>query len=609
MKPEIEIRLDDYLKDLPESDRTQFEKYLDDVINQLVKQSEESGFWEERIKKIIITDNYSQHIYEQAFLWGINTKAANTREFLGAAKNLCNTLSEQKEIHLFIPHYILSLETNNVTALANTISFQCLFIKADNLIPSDIRDLSFEKVNFFQYNEVTKTIVSSWISHGLTFHLAKTYNLLVSKEGVKHKDLFNTFSRNLKTNFYHYNSSSYGDHKDVGRIWENSIIIFHNFILRVIENYYQRDELFFIESEPDVSDAVNNVLVEVMNCMQQVLDKEVINFELCETLFLKLVKLFDFNLTIEDNKIEAVKFATNPKYHIVSKAIETELRLVCFMDILGFSKMIENYSEDEYSNLLVEIKDVFDEAMKTLKYRPDNIDSEALDTIDIKTFSDNICISIPFFDNQNDFEVNLRLMLIYVSGLQYQFMTKGFYLRGGLTVGGYYSDNNIIFSNALVEAYKLESKYAIYPRVILSEAILDKIREIDTPDVWTTLLVSDWESVWFINPFKTIEHSQKVLINSFSDVLNSFDDDDFLKPLKPLIEPMNSFMEETFNNAESAMEKEFQKILLDVQSQLISKSNPKEVSSKYLWLLEFMNWQSGNESSLKFQNWKNEKNV
>ena len=60
-------------------------------------------------------------------------------------------------------------------------------------------------------------------------------------------------------------------------------------------------------------------------------------------------------------------------------------------------------------------------------------------------------------------------------GFQSIMMTKGFFTRGGVSMGSYYADNNIIFSKGLVNAYLLESKKANYPRVLVDNLIIQKL--------------------------------------------------------------------------------------------------------------------------------------
>ena len=45
--------------------------------------------------------------------------------------------------------------------------------------------------------------------------------------------------------------------------------------------------------------------------------------------------------------------------------------------------------------------------------------------------------------------------------------------RGAIAYGKHYKKDDFIFSQALIEAYQLESKDAIYPRIIISKNLLE----------------------------------------------------------------------------------------------------------------------------------------
>lgn len=54
---------------------------------------------------------------------------------------------------------------------------------------------------------------------------------------------------------------------------------------------------------------------------------------------------------------------------------------------------------------------------------------------------------------------------------------KGILFRGAVVIGDLYNDKIIIFGPAMLEAYELESKKAIYPRIIIEEdTILEGIK-------------------------------------------------------------------------------------------------------------------------------------
>ncbi|KGQ19772.1 hypothetical protein LF41_2274 [Lysobacter dokdonensis DS-58] len=52
---------------------------------------------------------------------------------------------------------------------------------------------------------------------------------------------------------------------------------------------------------------------------------------------------------------------------------------------------------------------------------------------------------------------------------QFQMAKKGFFIRGGLSVGALFVDENSVYGPALIEAYHLENKVAVNPIVVLSD--------------------------------------------------------------------------------------------------------------------------------------------
>jgi len=52
----------------------------------------------------------------------------------------------------------------------------------------------------------------------------------------------------------------------------------------------------------------------------------------------------------------------------------------------------------------------------------------------------------------------------------------GFPVRGGVDFGPVFLDDRCIFGKAHLEAYRLESKVAIYPRIAVSDAVLKQVK-------------------------------------------------------------------------------------------------------------------------------------
>jgi hypothetical protein len=95
-------------------------------------------------------------------------------------------------------------------------------------------------------------------------------------------------------------------------------------------------------------------------------------------------------------------------------------------------------------------------------------------SIDYKAFSDCICISIPTHIDGLHFLQIVKSFLSVISAFQMAMLElddKCYFIRGGISVGQYYHDDNMIFSPALIEAYELENKKAIVPRILIAEQL------------------------------------------------------------------------------------------------------------------------------------------
>jgi hypothetical protein len=83
-------------------------------------------------------------------------------------------------------------------------------------------------------------------------------------------------------------------------------------------------------------------------------------------------------------------------------------------------------------------------------------------------FSDTLVILDPFSERV-DPEVTLMGLALQAAWVQVNLAMAGFFLRGALTVGKAHLENDLLFGPALVEAYELERRSAVHPRIVLSE--------------------------------------------------------------------------------------------------------------------------------------------
>lgn len=149
------------------------------------------------------------------------------------------------------------------------------------------------------------------------------------------------------------------------------------------------------------------------------------------------------------------------------KRYEYQDRVICFMDVLGFSELITLSSKD--SSLIERIGTLLNEVREGTKGRVETtgiikpkIEFEA----EVVQFSDCIVFSAlaahPF----------AALWLINsVTHFASEILWAGYPVRGGATVGKVYHEDNLVFGPAMVEAHELESKKAKVPRIIISKEL------------------------------------------------------------------------------------------------------------------------------------------
>ena len=154
---------------------------------------------------------------------------------------------------------------------------------------------------------------------------------------------------------------------------------------------------------------------------------------------------------------------------------ETEKKLsykryaIAYIDILGTKEAIKS-SDSE--NLLNRFSSVFLMGDLILKKK---LFSEDTRTVHLKAFSDNICIAEEIEDEKYE-----HIQLAWLAENCKKFQTHvyknygSFLMRGGITIGSLYIDDNFLLGSGLVDAYKLESEKAKYPRIIVDDKYAEK---------------------------------------------------------------------------------------------------------------------------------------
>ena len=148
-------------------------------------------------------------------------------------------------------------------------------------------------------------------------------------------------------------------------------------------------------------------------------------------------------------------------------AREQKAYAVAYLDILGITNRIKSSREAQLDalntlhNLYTSIMELADPQKGIKKY----------EGIQFKIFSDNIIIAKPL--SQEDPANDVAVLLSCVSNFLCSAVGAGvgWLVRGGITIGDFYLDDTIVWGPALLRAYELEDKIAIYPRIILDEIV------------------------------------------------------------------------------------------------------------------------------------------
>lgn len=159
-----------------------------------------------------------------------------------------------------------------------------------------------------------------------------------------------------------------------------------------------------------------------------------------------------------------------------------ENRVVAFIDILGWSELVKGAAQNEQlltsidsvASCISEISQsaaIINQVSKQISddLKEKGFHFEDLESADLRSshFSDTIVFSSP-----TNKAITGQLVSCVI-GISVVLMRAGYYVRGAITQGSIHHTSHSLYGPALIKAYEIESKNAIYPRIILTEDILE----------------------------------------------------------------------------------------------------------------------------------------
>lgn len=548
--------------------------------------------------EIILTDDQWETVSEIGIKYNIDIDITRRKSYWAVIKTIINPkdnfnvllVININELPLF--NNLNKIDTDNISFV---IAYNLIGIDGSIYLPKFISEQRYLDLSYYkEYFE--------WILFQSLDKLSKYLKL----KGTGLKCNFETEPEPFKQEFMRNVVAAHFKYQHNGDITK-----FNRTIALVIQEYLERSiELDLLGYKWDKNDYLetitSNIIYESKIQLEKIINSPSMKNDSFELHILELLK---YCFIIKSELVDGYTFIEimdNPKKLFKTELIETKTSIVAFIDILGFKQFISDHDENQYSNVLSKIKNAIDDSILSVTSNSNfEIKSEWQDDIDYieyRMFSDCFTFAIPFFDNEVDYLNQLTLMLRLIRDFQYKMLLNGFIIRGGISIGSFFSDRNMIFSKGLVNAYEIESKVSVVPRIIVDEKILIKIKEYYSKQkvnpFLEDILIRDkiLDSNYFINSFQFRKFSTYDGNETTSDSYKKFETlmslfkitDDTPVHLNPKIDQE---FRDILNFLINSLNNQFSLIEIYIQE----RANKKylitlKVIDKYIWLLDLINW-------------------
>lgn len=144
--------------------------------------------------------------------------------------------------------------------------------------------------------------------------------------------------------------------------------------------------------------------------------------------------------------------------------------IVCYADILGFSDLTRMaLGSDKSSQHLRKLRHALSKAYDAIRPVP-SPGREFGPQYRMKIFTDNIVMAVPIWDELSFGEIELGSIIMKFAELQIMLAMEGFFIRGAVTFGNHYMDDDLAVGDALLEAVELD-KSGDPPRIVIAPSV------------------------------------------------------------------------------------------------------------------------------------------
>ena len=137
---------------------------------------------------------------------------------------------------------------------------------------------------------------------------------------------------------------------------------------------------------------------------------------------------------------------------------KTQKYYIASMDILGYKDYLKNNPSKSQEYL-----DTILNAIEKVKVSVSNFENETMSMFQmdgglrLKIFSDNILLCMPVGDGKDEIRRAIVFLIAVASVQRGMVLQHGLIMRGGITFGDLFINEDIVFGQGLIEAVSLET--------------------------------------------------------------------------------------------------------------------------------------------------------
>lgn len=193
---------------------------------------------------------------------------------------------------------------------------------------------------------------------------------------------------------------------------------------------------------------------------------------------------------------------------------ETSQYIVAYLDILGIAARMKE-GRDRQKLAMNKLHNLYTFSIEISR----GIAMEGYSDIQFKIFSDNIIIVKKLSEHSDKRLLDIKVLLNCVANFQCSAVTDsvGWLVRGGISIGELFIDETMVWGEALLKAYDLESNSAIYPRILLDSSVLSCI---GSDKELNKYLQQDFDNLHFLNYLHIQHFGGQFLKNGFKMMLD-----------------------------------------------------------------------------------------